>query len=877
MVRRAVYGVPSVYNAYRAYQSWILSCSSRLWVRVRIGSLLAAVPRTAWALACILAGLGGSLLWLSRPAQPGAEAQAVIPWQRTLDGLYGDRVVGLAFLGPGGQDGHPMLLLPEDRGLFRSRDDLSGWDARIISPTRPVDVVKAVARATNDATGKTIYAGLRGRPMFARSDDMGETWTSLNGPTGATAPARLDLLAVSANVSGTVYAAEAGSAAAQYWVSQDRGATWLARPSPIANTPITAIFAAPDDPTMYLITGDTLFRSGEVQDTWTRVLGTNTPQGTMQVKVAAAGPRGRLHAAGPAGGGLNTVLTSNNRGDTWPSTGGWPGDTTDSPRVISGGEVAEGVNGIWLGLSNGRVYQTVNNGSSWDNILTLPVRPTLIAVDSVSRAVWVGSEGLGLFRTGDPVFQTGAVSVESLGVVSPGYADDKLVLMLARVQPVSRDANGFPRPALFGLYQSTGGLSWSRRLLTTIELGEELFASPNFTADRLLYSGRQKSQDGGYTWNPVGNGPDGKPPYVVAIGPITNTMPVLYALQEPYRDGSGGQGLLLSEDGGQSWEVTDVAVNNIVAVLAAPDFVENRHAYFATDRGRIFGTGDGVSFEEVSQLPTIAPERVVYDLAASPDFRRDNTLMAAAEIASAQQRAHLFVSKDSGKTWQDRRTGLVLTGRPRALQFSPNFATDRVVFLGTERRDTDPPIATVYGSDSGSNEWYGEVIMPPSAVVHRFAWGGAIPTGRLFAAAGLAGLWWRDLTGKPGPVIPTPSDTPPPTSTVPPSSTPTITPTGTRTPPVSPTSVTPATPTPTPTRTPPEASPTGADRSPTPTAPPTSTPTPSSSTPATPTANHTASPIPSRPPTATRTPIATRTPPKIYLPLAQKKYRFPKR
>lgn len=444
------------------------------------------------------------------------------------------------------------------------------------------------------------------------------------------------------------------------------------------------------------------------------------------------------------------------------------------------------------------------------------------------------------------------------------------------MQRAGRDDLGVPRLALFGVFGSTGGDVWTRRSLTTTPLGTNLLASSNFGTDRTLYSGRYRSLDGGFTWLPMADSPAGAPPYAMAIGPITNTLPVVYAVDAPYvGNGTGGSGLLLSETGGESWQTTDVQVGGIVAVAVSPDYIENRRAFFATDRGRVFFTVDGVSFEEVSQLPAVAPERIVYDLAVSPDYRRDTLLMAAVDLPSSPTRARVYVSTNGGSSWQLQSNGIYPIARPRALAISPLFPTDRQVFLGTEIRANDPVQPGFYGSDQAANEWYGEALLPPS-VVNGFAFGGSGATGRLFAAVGIGGVWWRNLALRPGPVLATP--TPSPTSGTPRTSTPTATASRTATTPA--TSTTPGTPVPTL----PTSSPT-ATQTPGATSTASATPTPSATSAATSAGTSTPTRTPTA--TATRTATATATPratatktstpntgSDIYFPFSAKTYRL---
>jgi photosystem II stability/assembly factor-like uncharacterized protein len=834
---------------------------------------LAAVTALAFGLA--LAGLA---------VGPGASAQGAL-WQPVIDGLYGDRVVTLVLVGRDSLQNRPLILLPQDHGLFRSPDGGETWAPVSADPNRPGAVVLAAARAHADDEGERLYAGLRFVPVFSMSEDGGQTWTPRAGPAGLS---RMDRL--TASRSGRVYAGDRGTAAT-LWSSTNHGESWERHelgPEGITGR-IDDLFAAPDDPVVYLISGQTLYRSNDDPSAWTAVLGPKTTP-AVAVSHAAIGPRGRLYAAGRrASDSAYTVMASPDRGDTWPIEG-WPDDAADvAPRALAGGEPTEAVPVAWLALENGQIFQSEDVTTEWRRLRTLPVPPTSLVADPANKNVWAGSDGLGLFLT-DPAWdQTGAVPVEALAIVAPNYSVDRMVYLNARIRPERRDG-GNVLPALHAMYQATAGETWTR-IDNTQSIGDNLLASPDFARDKRLYSGQVVSHDKGATWEPLPRTPNGLIPSIAAVGPLTRTQPVVYALEEPYAAGTGGRGLVRSEDGGQNWEMANADVSGIVDVAVSPAYADDRTVFFGTERGIIYRAVDGLDFDLAGRIPALAPQRTLYDLVLSPGFRTDQTLFAAIEDSANPDGAAVHVSSNGGENWPRRASGLSTQSRPRTLILSPNFSADRVIFLGGERRDADPPAATIYGSDAAGAEWFAETVLPQPATVHAFAWGGTLFSGRLFAAAGPAGVWMRLLDGPPDvPDTPTPSSTPTPSTTPTPSPSPTgATPTPTATDP----SASPS-PTQTPTGDPSAATPTITSTA-TPTGdggtagtPTSGTPmgeTPTAGTPASETATATAATPTANTPTPTATqltpspsPTATATPGKkrIYLPLAFR-FRLPRR
>ncbi len=820
---------------------------------------LAAPPWRAGALAAAVAAVVVGTLLTVAP-RPAARAQADT-WRPVLDGLYGDRVAALALVGPASQVSRPLLILPADQGLFRSTDGARTWSPVAVDPQRSPSVVLTVARAGSDDAGRVLYAGLRNPPLLGVSDDGGATWSTRPGPAGAS---RFDRVAVART--GQILAADRSQGLV--WTSADQGDTWSTQTLADAGIAgrVDDIFAAPDDPVVYLVAGGALYRSTDVPGQWQAVLG---PAGTPAATVshAAVGPRGRLYAvARGAAADVERLFASEDRGDTWPF-GGWPSPApaAGTARALTAGEVGENLPAVWLAFESGEVYQSDDKGAGWTRLRTLPAPPTLVAFDPASREVWVGTDGLGLFRAAPGWGQFGAVPVEALALAGATYNLDRQVFLNARIRPSRRDG-GVVRPALHGLYASVGGDTWARVDSYDV-LGTNLLASPDFKRDRRLFSGRVVSHDAGLTWSPLGAAPGGAAPYVAAVGPMTGTHPVLYGLGQPYD--AGGTDLVRSEDGGQSWVATDATVGGIAAVVVSPAYVEERVVYLATDRGVVFKAVDGLSFEQVGRIAALTPERVLYDLVISPRFRNDQTLLAAVEDTAGAARAAMFISIDGGKTWTRRADNLPGNARPRTLVLSPSFSSDRVVFMAGERRTTDPALPTVFGSDAAGISWYPEATLPPGAYVRSLLWGGTLAAGRLFAAAGPAGVWVRTLDGAPEPG-PTPTPGP-------------VTPTATREPTPSPTPTASAMPTAslTPGGTPPSATPTADAPTPAATAtasgapPDTATPSPTATSPATATATDIATATDTATPTTTATPPATATPARrpAYLPLAWQRIR----
>ncbi len=716
---------------------------------------------SATALVWLAAGAAAAAGWPMRTPSglPRGDASASTrwqpnggPWFRPLAGLYGDRVSALAFIGDTMQGTRSMLLVSLGGGLHRLRADASGWDPIDVASAQRRDLLLTVAPKLNDVEKRTVYAGLgKPLPLVARSEDYGVTWTTYPGPTG---PLRLDLLAPCR--SGRLYAAERDSQVA-VWTSPDGGATWEQHSVFPSGRPIRGLAAAPDEARLYALVGSTIYRTDDRPAEWTAVLGPTTADAAT-VYLMAIGKRGHLYAAATVGGQL-TLLASADRGATWPVRG-WPTEHLEEPSAVAAADIG-GASVVWLGLASGHVFRSDDDGATWRVVGRLGLPARQIVYDDEAGALWVGSDGLGLYRLTPDFAHTGALPVPSLAVVTVDTGDGPAAILNAQLRPEVRSLLGDVEPARYGIYESRDGMAWSRKTITS-GLGTNLLASPTYSRDGRLYSGRMISTDGGARWSRMAEVPGGGVPYILAVGPITGTRPVVYGVLTPYEDGAGGSGLHVSEFGGQRWEPTEGPQSGIVAAVVSPNYARDRTAYVATDLGFVYEALDGRNFLQVGRVPSMSPVRNLYGLVMSPNFASDHTLLAVVDDPSQPtNRAHVYISTRSGRgVWQERSTGLDPTARLRSLELSPAFSTDGVAFAGAV---TDGGLAAVYAATG--DRWFRDLFAGP-AQVNDLALAGSVEEGCLYAAGGTAGVWVRELTGPPEPGdTPTPQPTPSPTRT----------------------------------------------------------------------------------------------------------------
>jgi photosystem II stability/assembly factor-like uncharacterized protein len=195
-----------------------------------------------------------------------------------------------------------------------------------------------------------------------------------------------------------------------------------------------------------------------------------------------------------------------------------------------------------------------------------------------------------------------------------------------------------------------GGASWES-VFSTDYIGD-VAISPAYAADGTVFAAGHtprviSSTDGGESWQTVGEWPQG-----VYAGTTQVALPTTYPADCTVF--AGGQGFWRLPCGQTSWQLAD-------------------------------GLDDATY---VSQI------------AVSPDYGRDSTLLAAAywylEPAGRHQYG-VFRSVDGGATWAEASVGLPKGVEVRGVAFSPRYVFDRFAYATTEHQ--------LYRSCDGGATW----------------------------------------------------------------------------------------------------------------------------------------------------------------------------
>lgn len=586
-------------------------------------------------------------------------------------------------------------------------------------PRRGVQWIATSPDFANDRLVMAAFAadeyGSGAGTLFANRDDGG-TWEFVTGlPLTNTARA----LAFSPDFANdrTIFIAlsDVGGAHSGIYRSTDGGATWQPSAIGLTDLAINHLAGSPDfarDRTVYAAGAKRgLFRSTDGGATWLeladRYLDPAEPYAQPTLTTLALSPdfardHSLLISRSTGAGG---VYLSRDRGDTWVNV------LTDSAARLA--YLADGRT-VYAALSGGGVLRSDDGGEHWqaasDGLDLLQGSITDLLTGPDYALAWITPYGqpshvylrpvkdLPWYEVGSPDQPMGnTFTLASDGSLFTGFSTGELrryyVDNLSAVLPpekhladlriqtiaIARDTANeiYAGGGAFGVWASRDLENWfdlqfpDRHSFNPLQL----IISPDFARDQTIFAtagqGLYRSKGRPWKWAtlPIGSGTD--PIGAVAISPdfaIDRTLLVAGDHRRP--------GLRASPDGGDTW-IDIPAPTPITESIGLRPFItpggawwlwiDYRGLYRSADRGRSW-----------TQLID-DQNAVAQSIAISPDYARDGVIWIGVLGGS------IYRTEDAGRTWAPSPLNLPPDHNwVRSLVFSPAFASDRTVFVGTD-------------------------------------------------------------------------------------------------------------------------------------------------------------------------------------------------
>lgn len=362
----------------------------------------------------------------------------------------------------------------------------------------------------------------------------------------------------------------------------------------------------------------------------------------------------------PAGSGAPSgLLRSDDLGETWTAveTGLLPGDTNVTAMTFS-------ENAIYLGTRDGNLYQSDDDGTTWQRIGSANVLESIGVLEVnpyESNELWItthfsvtASARIVKMDLGDPLHTVSPVPAWS----QESYPKTMGFLNADTVFIGTQWDNGW--------ISENDGDNWNLFQPSTGKPGNWLAVDPWDADQNTFYIADeqyavQKTTDRGVTWNPVNQGLHAMSPDNLAVDP-TNPAQVYAKIAE-----NGWPGIYVSNDGGQNWTFSSLE--------PASDGVRPMTSMLAVNSGRVFagahgnnvlGYGPQLYISEnqggswtrlnIDPTPALADYfHMPWSLKADP-HQPNNLLMTAIigsrAITTDEYVSEIYRSTDNGDTWQ---------------------------------------------------------------------------------------------------------------------------------------------------------------------------------------------------------------------------------
>ena len=556
-----------------------------------------------------------SLVFASTPTGLYRSVDGALNWTKVTAGLPDVGASGVAFA-PAFEANQTIFAATDGFGLYKSNDSGASWRGVSTSGLARTDL-KGVQVAPGRGGHVVILVWSESRVF--RSEDSGATWKEKN--SGLPGGRVIRFIKV-----GPKFASDGlallGTKTHGVYRSTNHGSNWssagLDKKGEVAAVLFSPIFES-DGRVFAGTTAGGFFRSTDRGATWKE---SNEGLDRHSITAISGSNDFRSDRTLFAGGGQGGVFRSTNGGDKWVEIG--TDLVTAEVSIIGFSNNYSSDNTLFVGTQSG-LLKSEDRGAKWTSISwNLPggsVQALAISPSySDDLTIFVGLEGGGVYRTFREIEDTW--TEENSGLEGTRLRENPMVLATS---PVFHNTRGDLTVFVGGdngLARSVlAGSQWVHVFGTTADISSVVL-SPNFGSDGMVFAGSQgagvfRSDARGESWAASNNGLGNLVVRHLAISPSYSSDRTLLAAT----DG----GVFVTNDGGQLWNATSIsqAASN---VGFAPDFASSRLAFAA-----LAGTGGGVQQSVdggFNWLPITAnlPNVEILSMGVSPDFASDRNI-----------------------------------------------------------------------------------------------------------------------------------------------------------------------------------------------------------------------------------------------------------